>query len=92
MLTCAPFPPPSALAASLLALPLLPRPALAKNAKEAAAAAAARKEALRKAAADVKSTGRDENVFADSPYAVGEDHSPNAHSHQDEGAKTAGGG
>ena len=83
----------SSLAAALLAAPALlaAAPSSARDAKAAAAAAAARKEALKRAAQGVRASGKDDAVFADSPYAVSEDHTPNQHSHQDEGAKTAGG-
>lgn len=42
----------------------------------------ARKAALKAAAEDMKATGKAENAFAESAYSVGEDHTPNSHSHQ----------
>ena len=46
-----------------------------------------RKAAVRAAAERAKETGVGGNAFSDSEYMVGEDHSPNAHSHQEEGSK-----
>ena len=46
-----------------------------------------RKAAVRAAAERAKETGVVGNAFSDSEYMVGEDHSPNAHSHQEEGSK-----
>ena len=46
-----------------------------------------RKAAVRGAAERAKETGVGGNAFSDSEYMVGEDHSPNAHSHQEEGSK-----
>lgn len=68
---------------------LAPSMALAVDAKAAAEAREARKAALKAAAEDMKATGKAENAFAESAYSVGEDHSPNSHSHQEEGAKTS---
>eukprot|EP00884_Botryococcus_braunii_P013743 jgi/Botrbrau1/2236/Bobra.101_2s0064.1 len=75
----------------LVGLPALvaPAAALAVDAKAAAQAKEARKAALRAAAEDMRTTGKSENAFPESAYSVGEDHSPNSHSHQEEGAKTA---
>jgi hypothetical protein len=42
----------------------------------------ARKAALKAAAEDMRVTGKSENAFPESAYSVGEDHSPNSHSHQ----------
>ena len=47
----------------------------------------ARKRALRAAAERAKETGVGGAAFSDSEYMVGEDHSPNQHSHQEEGSK-----
>ena len=44
-----------------------------------------RKAAVRAAAERAKETGVGGNAFSDSEYMVGEDHSPNAHSHHEEG-------
>ena len=46
-----------------------------------------RKAAVRAAAERAKETGVGGNAFSDSEYMVGEDHTPNAHSHQEEGSK-----
>jgi MoxR-like ATPase len=85
----------SALLAGVGALTLAaPPPASARNAEAAAQAAAARKAALKAAIANAKASGRDagEPEAFQSAASVPEDHSPNSHSHQDEGARTTGGG
>ena len=46
-----------------------------------------RKAALRAAAERAAQTGVGGSAFSDSEYMVGEDHTPNAHSHQEEGSK-----
>ncbi|CAL5230023.1 g13467 [Coccomyxa viridis] len=63
--------------------------ALAKDIGAAARAKEERRAALAKAAEDMKSTGKAESAFEDSGYAVGEDHSPNSHTRQEEGARTS---
>ena len=65
--------------------------ALVRRADEAAAA---RKAALKAAIENAKATGKDagEPEAFQSSASVPEDHSPNSHSHQEEGAKTSGGG
>jgi hypothetical protein len=83
----------SALLAAGAALSLAsPRPAAARNAEAAAAAAAARKAALKAAVENAKASGRDagEPEAFQSAASVPEDHSPNSHSHQEEGARTSG--
>ncbi|CAK0784135.1 hypothetical protein CVIRNUC_007338 [Coccomyxa viridis] len=63
--------------------------ALAKDLGAAARAKEERRAALAKAAGDMKNTGKAESAFEDSGYAVGEDHSPNSHTRQEEGARTS---
>lgn len=46
-----------------------------------------RRSAVRKAAEKAKETGVGAAAFDDSEYMLGEDHSPNAHSHQEEGSR-----
>jgi hypothetical protein len=81
-------------AALLAATTATPLPAFARNATAAAEAAAARKAALKAAIENAKATGKDagEPEAFQSSASVPEDHSPNSHSHQEEGAKTSGGG
>ena len=58
-----------------------------KSLEEKERAKDARKRALRAAAERAKETGVGGAAFSDSEYMVGEDHSPNQHSHQEEGSK-----
>ena len=44
--------------------------------------AEARKEALAKAAEEMRESGKTASAFAESPYAVSEDKSPNVHTRQ----------
>lgn len=64
-----------------------------RAALRAAAAAAKEQELEAENAAergDSRKTVQDiGDVFGESEYSVGEDHSPNSHSHQEEGAKSA---
>mmetsp|Transcript_12746 Transcript_12746/g.42041 ORF Transcript_12746/g.42041 Transcript_12746/m.42041 type:complete len:133 (+) Transcript_12746:882-1280(+) len=69
--------------AALLAAPA----AQAKSLEDAERAKAERRAALRAAAEASATTGRAESAFADVVNSVSEDHSPNAHGHQDEGLK-----
>ena len=69
-------------AAALLAT--TPSVVFARDFASAEAAKEARKAALRKAAEDSAATGVGEAAFAESEYSVGEDHSPNSHTRQDE--------
>jgi len=76
-----------------LALSLNAKPALAVGAakrtsvEEKELAKEQRKAALRAAAERAAQTGVGGSAFSDSEYMVGEDHTPNAHSHQEEGSK-----
>ena len=76
-----------------LALSLNAKPALAVGAskrtsvEEKELAKEQRKAALRAAAERAAATGVGGSAFSDSEYMVGEDHTPNAHSHQEEGSK-----
>ncbi|KAK9811297.1 hypothetical protein WJX72_001364 [[Myrmecia] bisecta] len=80
---------------SLLALaPLVPAaflaaPANARNVKDALKAKAEREAALKAAAEKMRNSGRNAEAFADSSYAVSEDKSPNIHTRQEEGLRTA---
>jgi len=76
-----------------LALSLNAKPAFAVGAskrtsvEEKELAKEQRKAALRAAAERAAQTGVGGSAFSDSEYMVGEDHTPNAHSHQEEGSK-----
>jgi len=67
-----------------LSVSLLASSAHARDLAAAEAAKEARKAALRKAAEDSATTGVGEAAFAESEYSVGDDHSPNSHTRQDE--------
>ena len=82
----------AAFALSLTSL-ICAKPALAVGAakrtsvEEKELAKEQRKAALRAAAERAAQTGVGGSAFSDSEYMVGEDHTPNAHSHQEEGSK-----
>jgi len=63
---------------------LLPGAARARDLAAAEAAKEARRAALRKAADDSAATGVGEAAFAESEYGIGDDHTPNTHTRQDE--------
>ena len=76
-------------AALLAATTATPLPAFARNATAAAEAAVSLMQNV-----TLGGTGKDagEPEAFQSSASVPEDHSPNSHSHQEEGAKTSGGG
>lgn len=64
-------------------------PADAKGYDEKLKEKEARRKALRAAASEMKSTGKDEQIFEEPEYAVAEEaRTPNVHSRQNEGART----
>lgn len=63
--------------------------AFARDYKEALARKEARKQQLKEAAGNIKSSGKDQQVFKKSAYSMPDDaHTPNVHTRQNEGART----